>query len=367
VQYLYSNWTDGGNQSRTISCPASNATYTANFTIQYYLAISAGSGGIANPASGWYNSGQNVGISATAFQGYGFSGWLGTGNGSYSGPMQSTTVTINSVISETASFAPTVQVSGDFNGDGHPDVLWQDPISGFAQIWLLGGAQGTSTLGAANITASNTWRIVGVGDFNRDGHPDTVWQDPVSGAAQVWFLGGANGNVVTGAATLSSGNTWRIRAVADFNGDGIPDCIWQDQVSGFAQIWFMGGVQGTVVIGSVNLTSTNTWRIVGAADFNKDGNIDVLWQDPATGATQIWYLGGAQHNAVTSAVNLTGSNAWQVAAVGDYNGDGNPDTIWQDPVTGASQILFLGGSNGASIQSATGFSGPNVWRIAGPR
>jgi FG-GAP-like repeat len=153
----------------------------------------------------------------------------------------------------------------DFNGDGFSDILWQDPVSGLAQVWLLSGAQGTTISGAANLTASNTWRIVGVGDFNRDGHPDVVWQDPVSGAAQVWFLGGAQGNLVIGAAVLSNGNAWRIMSVGDFNGDGQPDCAWQDPVTGHAQIWFMGGNQGVTVIGAANLTSSNTWRIVGQA------------------------------------------------------------------------------------------------------
>ena len=102
----------------------------------------------------------------------------------------------------------------------------------------MGGAQGMTATGTTNLTLSNAWRIVGVGDFNGDGRPDVVWQDPVSGAAQVWFLAGAGGDVLTGAAVLSTGNAWRIRAIADFNGDGHPDCIWQDQVSGWMQIWF---------------------------------------------------------------------------------------------------------------------------------
>src|SRR5262249_45625572 len=152
--------------------------------------------------------------------------------------------------------------------DNKTDVIWQDQGSGFAQVWLLGGAQGVSVVGPANLTASNVWRIVGVGDFNRDGQPDVVWQDPVTGAAQVWFLGGPNGNVVTSAATISGGTSWRIMSVADFNGDNQPDVIWQDPVTGFAQIWFLGGPQGVTFIGAVNLTASNTWRIAGTADFN---------------------------------------------------------------------------------------------------
>jgi hypothetical protein len=255
----------------------------------------------------------------------------------------------------------------DFNMDGYSDVIWQDPVTGMAQVWFLGGAQGTSTIGAVNLTASNTWRIVGVGDFNRDGRPDVVWQDPVTGAAQVWFLGGAQGNVVTGAANLSTGNSWRIMSIADFNGDGQPDIIWQDPVTGLAQIWLMGGAQGTILTGAVNLTASNSWRIVGTGDFNQDGHPDVVWQDPVSGTVQIWYLGGAQGNVVTIAVNLTGSNIWGIAAVADFNLDGHPDVVFQDPVSGASQVWFLGGTQGTTITGTAALSGSNLWRIAGPR
>jgi uncharacterized repeat protein (TIGR01451 family) len=255
----------------------------------------------------------------------------------------------------------------DFNSDGHSDVIWQDPQTGFAQVWFLGGAQGTSVTGAANLTQSNTWRIVGVGDFNQDGYQDVVWQDSVSGAAQVWFLGGAQGNAVTGAAVLSGGNAWRIMSVADFNADGHPDCIWQDPVTGQAQIWLMGGANGVTVTGAANLTASNTWRIAGTGDFDHDGHPDAVWQDPVSGATQIWYLGGVQGNVVIGAVTLSPSNSWRIASVADFNGDGSPDVVWQNPTSGESQFWFLGGAQGTTLLGGLGLSGANSWRIAGPR
>jgi hypothetical protein len=364
---------------RSASVSVAGQTFTVNQSgtgvpCTYSLATSAlsvgpngtaGSAGITAPAGcPWSAVSDQAWITVT-------SGISGTGNGAvgYSVGVNAAAASRGGTITiggQPFSVTQSGAVKFDFNGDGSADILWQDPVSGLAQVWFLSGAQGISIAGAANLTASNTWRVVAVGDFNRDGHPDTVWQDPVTGAAQVWFLGGAQGNVFTSAATISAGNSWRIMSVADFNGDGIPDCIWQDQSSGWAQIWFMGGAQGTTVTGAVNLTTRNTWRIAGTGDFNGDGVPDVVWQDPVTGATQIWYLGGAQGNVVQNAVNLANSNSWKLAAIADFNGDGHPDSVWQDPVSGAAVVWFLGGAQGVTVVGSAGMGSSTSWRIMGP-
>ena len=149
----------------------------------------------------------------------------------------------------------------DFDGDGRTDLLWQDPISGYAQIWFLGGSgQNLTIKGAANLTSRNVWRISGAADFNGDGRPDVVWQDPATGAVQIWFLGGAQGNVVTGAMNLAAGNSWRIAAVEDFDQDGRPDLVWQDPLSGQSQIWLLDGQRVDAIAA---LSGATTWRIVG--------------------------------------------------------------------------------------------------------
>jgi len=109
VQYAWGSWSDGGVVSHIVS-PSVATNYTANFTTQYYLTMSAGAGGSVSPGSGWTNSGAVVGISATASNGYSFGSWTGSGSGSFSGTNNPASVTMNGPISETASFTPPPQV-----------------------------------------------------------------------------------------------------------------------------------------------------------------------------------------------------------------------------------------------------------------
>jgi hypothetical protein len=119
VQYVWSRWNDNGAISRTVS-PTLNTTYTANFTTQYYLTMSHGTGGTVSPASGWRTSGATVSISATptnnTLVSYNFAGWTGSGTGSYSGPNSPVSIKMNGPITETAAFTQnpvnvTVQTS----------------------------------------------------------------------------------------------------------------------------------------------------------------------------------------------------------------------------------------------------------------
>ena len=103
VRYAWSNWSGGGAISHTVA-PTKNTTYTANFTTQYYLTMSRGTGGTTNPTSGWRNSGATVSITATPATGYKFTSWSGTGTGSFSGTSNPASITMSGPITETAAF-----------------------------------------------------------------------------------------------------------------------------------------------------------------------------------------------------------------------------------------------------------------------
>ena len=87
TQYAFSQWSDSGAASHTITVGSTAATYTATFTTQYQLttAVSpAGAGSVAaSPSSsGFYNAGTSVQLTATANAGHQFNNWTGDLNGS---------------------------------------------------------------------------------------------------------------------------------------------------------------------------------------------------------------------------------------------------------------------------------------------
>jgi len=109
--------TTGGKQFRLVSVSDSSPltvtaskTVTANYVLQYKLTM-ATNFGTTSPTAGdyWYDNGTVVSISATApdagpGEQYVWSGWTGTGTGSYTGPSNSAQVTMSSAITETASW-----------------------------------------------------------------------------------------------------------------------------------------------------------------------------------------------------------------------------------------------------------------------
>ena len=160
TQYVFSSWSDGGKQSHTVTAPRNAITYTATFTTQYYLRMSANptNGGVVSPSNAWYNKGQSVGINATASGGYTFSGWSGKGAGSYTGATKSVTITMNAPISETGNFVVTAQ-----------PVLSVTP----------GDRSVSSSPGSASFSVSNT----GTGTMNWNASSDQAWAVISSGGS----------------------------------------------------------------------------------------------------------------------------------------------------------------------------------------
>ena len=118
-------------------------------------------------------------------------------------------------------------------------------------------------------------------------------------------------------------------------------------------------------------TPSNVWQVKGVGDFNGDGKSDILFQNSVDGSCYVWELDGAVHATATQAptsadqpfphgfVGWAPGNVWQVKGVGDFNGDGKSDILFQNSVDGSCYVWDLNGSSpSATTQQPTNAGQP---------
>ncbi len=103
----------GASGTFTVGASGTSCNLYCSYQTQYYLTnqASPSAGGSVSPSSQWYNSGTQVSISETPNAGYTFTGWTGSGSGSYTGSSSSNTVTMNGPITQTADYQSLISSS----------------------------------------------------------------------------------------------------------------------------------------------------------------------------------------------------------------------------------------------------------------
>ena len=234
-----------------------------------------------------------------------------------------------------------VKATGDFNGDGRSDFLFQNANDGTCYVWQMDGVQilGGGLIGPA---VGKAWQIKTTGDFNGDGKSDFLFQNVNDGSCFVWNIDGFN---IVGASLVGPavGPDWKIKATGDFNGDGKSDFLFQNANDGSCFVWNMDGFN-IVAAGLVGPAVGKDWQIKATGDFNGDGKSDFLFQNAKDGSTCIWELDGLKildSGAVGPAVGTD----WQIKDTGDFNGDGKSDIVFQNVRDGGCIIWEMGGLN----------------------
>jgi len=158
---------------------------------------------------------------------------------------------------------------GDFDGDGHDDLLLRSRALGHSTYLLTGDPAAVFdhevTLDVAHGMTPALWlasdREAIVGDFNGDGHDDLILRPAAASAASTLLLPGSaagfrNVREITEAEALGA-TQWRTShseiTVADFDGDGADDLL-------------LRGIHGATVIDPLR----NPSEMVDATDSTSD-------------------------------------------------------------------------------------------------
>jgi Ca2+-binding RTX toxin-like protein len=255
--------------------------------------------------------------------------YLGNGDGTFAG-----------AVPYTVGDSPQDIVIGRINGDNVPDIAVANQLSHNVSIFL-GNVTGGFTAGTPVAMGTSDPMGVALADFNRDGANDLVIAAPTGSNAGV--------NVATGTGTGTfgmpdprGGDGAQYVVTGDLNGDGFTDIAASRP--GLGDIVIIkrtaAGFQGADPVDPDGAGGTNSRLAIG--DLDGDGVLDLAV--PNTGGLQADKVsvligkGDATFDAATN--ERAGATPRQVAAA-DFNRDGNPDLVTSNAGSAPGNVTVL--------------------------
>lgn len=203
---------------------------------------------------------------------------------------------------------------GDFNGDGRSDLMFHRKNTSGANAggviyWTIGPdgtVQGSGTLAKVPYDG---YDLVGAGDFNGDGASDLLFRNKSTGGVVYWHLESDGGGGVklgkTGTFEKPGYGDWRVVGIGDMNKDGRSDLLFHQKSTGRLAYWFINSAGTAIMSGGSGLFQAklpvDKFRILGARDLNGDGRADVLYQDRRNGVVMYWLLGSVKDGTAKAA------------------------------------------------------------------
>ncbi len=138
----------------------------------------------------------------------------------------------------------------------------------------------------------------------------------------------------------------------DVDGNGVPDLVWKN-ADGSAMAMLDGDPARPRQLGG-----GDGWQLAGMGDFNGDGITDPIWHHSA--ADRYVLRLSAANGALLAALDV-GGDGWAVESTVDRTGDGKADLTWRDRTSGLTVVWIM---DGLTVVSSRMLGGDQDWRLA---
>jgi hypothetical protein len=243
---------------------------------------------------------------------------------------------------------------GDVNGDGHSDLIWNETGETNRVYVALGSAEGTFQFLPAQDRAEKRWGgfRTFLGDVNGDGCSDLIWNEAAETNRVYLALGSADGNFQFLPAQDHPDQGWTgfETLVGDVNGDGQSDLVWYPSGDPDRVAVALADAEGTwrflPVQEQPDLGEGEFEVLIG--DVNGDGRADLVWNMCQEVNRTVVALANDDGTLTFLPPQERAEPGWEgfTVQIADVDGDGRGDLVWNEAGTANRTYLGLGTSEG---------------------